>query len=392
MNAIPSSPRPPADRALRRILTFFVAIAVVLVAVVAVAVRNINRSELSADWVNHTHAVILEVDGVLASVHAGDGALRTYVMTGDARDQAVGREAFAGMVEHLEIAKALTRGEPEQHAQVLRLEMLATQRADLAQRVFTARQSDRAEAGRTLVTADANNTTMSEIQRAVEKLKAEEMALLAERDRASYLQAQTTRWTVWSGVALDVALLGGVAWVIREDLRIRRRAAAALEEANLQLEARVRDRTAELSAANSQLTAENLEQRWAHQASEHQLRYHQMIFNAINSPVLVVTKALNISRVNPAVVRTSGLEPAVLIDQPLANLVKLPELPTAQFDALALALREGRELRGQPAVLLAAQGRQIAVQLTLFPMRDRDKVVGGIVVLEIVSPSLPRPS
>jgi PAS domain S-box-containing protein len=382
----PTPPLPPADdRVVRRVLAFFGVIFAVLVAVVALAVRSLNRSELSADWVNHTHALILEIDGVLASAHAGDGALRTFVMTGEPRDQAASREAWSAMSEHLEIAKALARAEPAQQAELLQLETLANQRADVTQRVLTAWQADRAAAVRVLVAADAQAATLGEIRRVVEKLKAEEMALLAARDTASYLQAQSTRWTVWTGVALDFLLLGSVAWLIRDDIAARRRAAAALAEANAQLERKVSERTAELSAANTRLVAENLEQRWAQQAAEHQLRYYQIVFNSLNDLVFVVTKAMNVSRVNPAVVAVTGREPSALIDRPLASLVRLAGDAGAKLEPMTRALREGRELRAQDASIDDAHGRPTPVRLTLFPVRDRDKVVGGVVVLERLS-------
>jgi CHASE3 domain sensor protein len=376
----------------RRVLISFALISAVLIGVVAFAVRSINRSELSNDWVNHTHAVILEMDAVLAGVHVGDGAVRTFVMTGDPRDQAAGREAFAAMSEHLEIAKALTRDEATQHAQILAIEALVNRRADLAQRVTAAWSRDHAEAVRLLVTGDGEVATLSEIRRTVEKLKGEEMALLAQRDTASYLHAQSTRWTMWTGVVLDFLLLGLVAWLIRNDVAARRRAAAALEEANAQLETKVQERTAELASANAKLMAENLERRWAHQAAEHQLRYHQIVFNSLNDLVFVVTKAVNISRVNPAVVGVTGSEPSALIDRPLADFVQLAGDSGANLGPLARALREGRELRAQSASINDAYGRPTAARLTLFPVRDGDKVVGGVVVLELLALNSPANS
>ena len=389
----PPAPLPPAeDRTVRRVLIAFGVISAVLIGVVALAVRSISRTELSNDWVNHTHAVILEVDAVLAGVHVGDGAVRTFVMSGDPRDQAAAREAFAAMAEHLELAKALTRDESAQNSQVLAIETLVNQRANLAQRVIAASARDRAEAVRLLAAGNGEVATLGEIRRLVEKLKGEEMALLAQRDTASYLQAQSTRWTMWTGVALDFLLLGLVAWIIRNDLAARRRAAAALAAANAQLETKVQERTAELSATNAKLVAENLEQRWAHQAAEHQLRYHQIVFNSLNDLVFVVTKAVNISRVNPAVVGVTGCEPSALIDRPLADIVQLAGDPGAHLAPLTRALREGRELRAQSASINDSYGRPIAARLTLFPVRDGNKVVGGVVVLELLALNSPSAS
>lgn len=379
------------DQTIRRVLAFFLLISAVLIAVAVQAVRNINRSAVSSDWVNHTHTVILETEALRTALLVGDGALHTYVLTGDARDLGSCRGALANVAEHLEIAKALTREEPAQHAQILQLELLANQRVVFAERILAARQTGDTEAVRRLLAADADGTALRDMQRKIEKLKHEELALLTERDTASYLQAQTTRWTVWSGVVLDVLLLGGVAWLIRDDLAARRRAAAALQEVNAQLEARVRERTAELAAANAKLSSENLERQWANHALEHQLRYNQLIVDSISDLVLVLTRALNISRINPAVIHWTGLESTALINQPLARIVRLVPAHGAAgaplLDPIAQALKDGRDLRDQPAIVEDRRGRQTPARFTLFPLRDRDKVVGGIVTLQITPPA-----
>jgi sigma-B regulation protein RsbU (phosphoserine phosphatase) len=154
---------------------------------------------------------------------------------------------------------------------------------------------------------------------------------------------------------------------------------------NQLLEARVRERTAELAATNEKLEAENIERRWALQAIEHERRYDELIVNSIADLVFVVTKALNISRVNPAVVHFTGREPKDLVNSPLTGIVRLteddPGAGGRTIDPLARALEEGRDLRNQSATIEDAKGRHIAVILTLFPLRDRDKVVGGVAVI-----------
>lgn len=94
---------------MRRVLVFFAVIAAVLLVVAILAVRNSDRAMASSDWVNQTHAAILEVDRALSSTLAGDGALRTFVLSGDPRDQAACRQALSDTADHVEVAKALTR-------------------------------------------------------------------------------------------------------------------------------------------------------------------------------------------------------------------------------------------------------------------------------------------
>lgn len=378
------------DKTIRRVLAFTLLIAAVLVVVAIQAVRNINRSVATSDWVNHTHSVILETEEVRSALYVADGALHTYALTGDARDLGACREAMANVTEHLEIISALTRQEAAQHEQVGQMESFVNQYAGFSQEILAARQSGNMDAVRALLAANSGGSANREVQRRLERLKNEELGLLTERDKASYLQAQATRWTVWSGVLLDVALLGAVAWLIRDDLMARMRAAAALTEANERLEARVRERTAELASANARLSAENLERQWANLALEHQLRYNGLIIDSISDLVFVLTKAQNVSRINPAVVHATGLEPAAIINQPLARVVRLEIARQGAAaegpDPLARALREGRDLRAQPAFIVDKLGRQTPVQLTLFPLRDRDKVVGGVVTLQVSPP------
>lgn len=133
------------------------------------------------------------------------------------------------------------------------------------------------------------------------------------------------------------------------------------------------------------LKAQHLERRWADQSLHHQLHYNQLIIDSIGELVFVLTKALNISRLNPAVTRTTGFTDVDLIKSPLGRVVQLlgpaggPVPPTA--DTLLLALKEGRTVREHPATLTAKDGTTLAVVLTLIPLRDSNRVVGGVVTL-----------
>ncbi|HUR59306.1 MAG TPA: CHASE3 domain-containing protein [Opitutaceae bacterium] len=364
-------------------------ISAVLVGVAVQAVRNINRSGASSDWVNHTHAVILELDALRASLSAAEGGMHIYLLTANARDLAATRDALADLTSHMEIVHALTREEPGQPGSTAQLESLGTQFAVAVQTVLGARQSGDLAAARALLYEDRVGAVVREMRRTLEKLKNAELALLTERDTASYRQAERTRWTVWLGVVVDVILLGGVVWLIRDDVSARRRAASVLERANAELKTRVAERTGELEQANRQLVAENLERQWSIQALEHQSRYDQLIIDSIPSLVLVVTKVMNISRINPAVTEATGLRAPDLINRPLHSLLELhPDPATAapMSDRMAYAVKMGRELRADGLLRHATLGKR-HVRVMLCPLRDGNKIVGGVIILE----ALPAP-
>ncbi len=122
------------DNAVKRIIGLFLLVLAVLVFVAIISVHHIYRARVGSDWVNHTHAVILEGNAVVSYLHAGDAALRTYLLTHDARDQAPYRIAYSDMVEHLQTAEALTRDEPSQHEVFQQLENLVSNHVDSAGR------------------------------------------------------------------------------------------------------------------------------------------------------------------------------------------------------------------------------------------------------------------
>ena len=373
----------------QRVVSLFVLMLGILVFVAFAAVRTIEKFIESSDWVNHTHDVIIQVNDVVSSLHAGDAALRTYLLTGDRRDQGAYRSAYAEMVEHLEIAKALTRSGLEkstQNKQILELQDLISNRVDFTRSVVKARDQSGIDGARQVFAAHPDVESMGKIQRLSAFIIDGENGLLRERDKESHLQAQATRTTVYTGVVVNFILLVFVVWLLRDDLDARRQAAFALEEANAHLEAKVQERTAELVKANLSLKQENLERRWSNQALDHQLRYSQLIINSITDLVFVISRALNISRINPAVGHQTQWEPQDLVAQSLDRVLQLnseASAGTPPQNPIAVAMREGRELQNRQAVLLSKGGTTTSVEYSMVPLRDQDKVVGAVVIVRL---------
>jgi CHASE3 domain sensor protein len=318
------------ENIIRRVVALFLLMLGVLAYVAVSAVRNIQQSIKSEDWVNHTHAVIMDADDVLSYLHAGDAALRAYLITSDKRDQAAYRLDYNTMVEKWVDAEALTRwGDEEKplHSRILDLQVLITNRIDVTRAIVKAHDQGGLDGVRTLFAANPDVESIGKIERAVSNLIGYEENLLRERDKEAHLQAQATRITVYTGVAANFVLLAIMLWLIMDDLAARRKAARALEDANAQLEIKVQERTAELVKTNQRLKQENLERRWSYQALDHQLRYNQLIINSIAELVFVISRALNISRVNPAVVNQTNWEPQDLIAQSIERVLQLPPAP-----------------------------------------------------------------
>ena len=372
----------------KRVIGLFVLMLGILVYVAWTSLQNIRQNIRDNDWVNHTHDVIIHAGDILSYLNAGDAALRTYLLTGDDRDKQGYRVAYSTMKERLDEAEALTRaGNDEQalHQGFLNLQAFIGERIDVARAIVKARETGGLDAVRQQFGAHPNMESISKIERSVNHVVDVARGLLRERDKRQHLQALTTRMTVCTGLAVNFILLALVLYLIRDDVAARRQAARALEEANAQLESKVAARTAELVDANRSLKEENLERRWSHQALDHQLRHNQLIINSIAELVIVVSRALNVSRVNPAVAQQTGWAPQELVSQSIDQVLQFPPDPGGGIsqNPLMLALRDGRQIQDRPALLLARAGHTMPVRYSLFPLHDQDKIVGGVVTVRV---------
>jgi sigma-B regulation protein RsbU (phosphoserine phosphatase) len=224
--------------------------------------------------------------------------------------------------------------------------------------------------------------------------KAAGWGVIVGYDEAEFLKPQRAFRVVAATflAALLAALAGVVIFVTRYALRPLGRLAVAADEIgrkNLDCEIPPPGRDDEIgrltrsfAGMRDALKAQHLERRWAAQSLEHQLRYNELIIDSIGELVFVLTKALNISRINPAVVRTAGYREVDLIKAPLGRVVRL-DAPAGGDSSLVLltALKDGRSLPDQPALLTTRDGTEIPVLLTLVPLRDGNRVVGGVVTL-----------
>lgn len=377
------------DPILKRITALFVLILILLAAVTVVSIRTLGRSADSSDWVNHTHAVLSEAEALLSSIHAGEAALRNYILTGDERDRISCRRAYGEAAGHLELAKGLTRTESKSHADILNLEPLIARRVDFARNLINARQQQSPAALAPLLAADNDETL--EIQLRLAAFKEAGEVVLRSRDQESYRQAQNTRWAVLTGSALNALVVLFLLYLLRDDMAARRRAASALTDANERLEATVTERTRSLAAAHEALILENLEQRWSNQALDHQMRYNELIINSIDGLVLVISKALNISRINPAVTRRTGFEASELVGTPLDQSLLAASSDEADREGttrrILSCLKDGKDLINARAGLRIRKGDQVPVTFSVFPLRDRDRIVGGVVTIKLSEPS-----
>ena len=364
----------------RRLILGCVLIALLVVGLVLLAIRNIHDAGKASDWVNHTHAVILELDSIEASLHAAEGAHRSYLLTGDARDQDAYRQFFSSMSSSLAVTKVLMAGEAAQLKRLADLEPLLQARVDLARKAVEARGLRGVDGSReVLVASRARQDEILTIRRLIYEMKTAENDLLQERDHAQQASARAVRVTLVVGATLDALLLGFMFWLVRRDLGIRRHAAAALQAMNESLEEKVRERTAELAKSNEDLQLENMERQWAHAAMERRYRYAEMILGAVGEGIIVVGRGGSILDMNPMAIRMLGAAGQQYSGKPVSSILRLSAGETQ--DRLNDVLKKGKPVVDQSGTLVLADGSTKSVHWSCHPVVDDSKVVGGAIVV-----------
>lgn len=381
----PDKSTPFTENIEKRLSVGFGIVLAVVALIVAAAVNNSLKLVATSDWVNHTHAVIVEADDILSFLHAAQSAHSTFLITGESRDQSAYRTAFGEMKAHLDVAMALTSEDPDEHAQLVRLETLLAARVEFARELVQARHDKGLDAARQLMTSDKSLEAMREIAQLVTQLTAREKALLLQREQAVHEHERTTRWIIFTGLGLNLVLLSFLFWIVRLDLALRRRAAAALAASNASLEARVRERTAELAASVESLEMENLERRWAQESSQRLNRHNELVINSISEGVLVISRRTTVLRINPAVVHFSGFNERELFGKSIDEIIHLEpragDAGRSHREILLLSMNEGSTLLGLKATLNCKNGSTKPILYSSHPVRDKDKVVGTVVTI-----------
>jgi PAS domain S-box-containing protein len=167
---------------------------------------------------------------------------------------------------------------------------------------------------------------------------------------------------------------------ILRDLTEQRRNEEALRQARDELELRVRQRTAELAQANSELRAEVVRRQKAQAALEHLSRQNQLILQAAGEGILGLDRAGKVTFVNPAAAHISGWSAEELIGQSWQETLYPPD-PGIRVDASA----GETAVRVEHALFRRVDGFWFTVQYVRTPLREGGTVVGAVVVFQDIT-------
>jgi signal transduction histidine kinase len=243
----------------KRLAVAFALAIILLIANAVISFRATRTLVENNDRVVHTLQVIETLSEVLSAVKDAETSQRGYIITGDSgflEQYGAAGPQFRAMMDRL---KELVSDNKDQQARVQSLETAIAKRMRTLQTNLELRQ----RGGVAVLLQEGNILTgkseMDEVRRLGSEIQAEENRLLTIRTEQSRISARNTTLTFLGANTLTLVLLALVYFLVARDLAERKRAAEKLKEAHDHLEVRVKERTAELNDANTELQRSNRE-------------------------------------------------------------------------------------------------------------------------------------
>jgi signal transduction histidine kinase len=225
----------------------------VLVAISTLSVVLVNQSRKDNGWVVHTVEVENQLNALLLEIRRTESATRGYLLTSDPRFLAEYQSVSRSVVPDLDKLASLTIDNPPQVENVKQLRGPVESRLDeFAKAVEFATRNDIPGGVAMLHEAGAEDS-VRRIDDGAGAIRAEEDLLFAQRtetaDRTQLLASIVT--VVGSGLVTALAAIS--IFLVRRSSRARDDAETQLRDNNLNLEATVDERTADLREANDEI-------------------------------------------------------------------------------------------------------------------------------------------
>ena len=323
---------------------------VVLTFISAGSVHLVNRAREDARWVLRTVEVENQLSLAQLQLRRAESAQRGYLSTLLPDLQSDFEEAASELAPALQRLSQLVSDNPVQKRLVDEMRPLVNQRIEEFRNSIELARMQRLDDARRIVRGIGRDA-MKHIDDLSSQMRVEEGRLFAERttnaDRSQSLAASMT----WVGSGFVVVLAAISIFLVRRSARARDYAEALLRDNNLNLEATIDERTADLREANDEI------QRFAYIVS-HDLRsplVNIMGFTSeleeLRADIFKRIAALRPASASPAPVLTGAAEPVLeaqdkQLAQDFSEALEFIKSSIAKMDRLISAIlnltREGR--------------------------------------------------
>jgi signal transduction histidine kinase len=225
----------------------------VLVAIATTSVVLVNQSRSDNGWVVHTVEVENQINALLLDVRRAESATRAYMLSSGPQFLDEQQQAIATIRPGLDRLVTLSHDNPIQVANAAKLrDAIEIRLSDFAKGADRVKNNDVAAAAAIMRGGRINNAVES-INTASQAMRTEEDRLFVARTATADRTQQLASIVTVVGSALVIALAALSVFLVRRSSRARDYAEARLRDSNINLEATVDERTADLREANNEI-------------------------------------------------------------------------------------------------------------------------------------------
>jgi signal transduction histidine kinase len=362
----------------------------VLVAISTSSVVLVNQARKDNAWVLHTVEVENQISTLLLEIRRAESAARGYLLTSEPRFLAEHDTTAAGIFADANKLTTLTNDNPVQAENNKKL--LAPLEARLAEFAKTVDFVKHNNIAAGIAILRETDDSIGQIDDITDAMRTEENRLFALRTATADRTQQLASIVTVAGSGLVIALAGISIFLVRRSARARDDAEAQLRDSNLNLEATVDERTADLREANNEI------QRFAYIVS-HDLRSPLVNIMGFTSELeelrgdifrRIATLGRSAASGEPAPALAAGVEPVLegedrQLSEGFAEALGFIKSSIAKMDRLITAIlnltREGRrefepvridtrELIEAIVTTVAHQASEADAQIRIEPLPD----------------------
>jgi signal transduction histidine kinase len=245
-----------ADAARRRAIGQILLLAagfLVLVAISASSVIFVNKAREDSGLVVHTVEVENQINGLLLEIRRAESAARGYLLTLGPEFLSDHDTAVASVIPAVEKLAQSTADNPVQVENAKKLRTAIDRRLGQFAKEMTFVSQNQPAGAVALVREAAAENSSGAIREVALAMRAEEERLFAARNIAADRSQRIASIVTIAGSALVIALAALSIFLVRRSARARDEAEARLRDNNLNLEATVDERTADLREANNEI-------------------------------------------------------------------------------------------------------------------------------------------
>jgi signal transduction histidine kinase len=226
---------------------------VVLVAISTTSVLLVDQAREENAWVVHTVEVENQISTLLMRISAAESAARGYLLTGQPRFLAEHEAATANILPDIDKLARLAGDNSTQLESAKELREPVQARLDEFVKIVDFAKGNDIAGGIAMLRRASSSEPARQIREIVNAMRAEENRLFSIRTAAAHRTQRLASIVTVAGSALVVILAGISIFLVRRSGRARDQAETMLRDTNLNLEAAVEERTADLREANDEI-------------------------------------------------------------------------------------------------------------------------------------------